>query len=886
MNTGTQIGPYQIGARLGAGGMGEVWRARDTRLNRDVALKVLPEVFARDPQRMARFEREAQVLASLNHANIAAIYGLEESGSTRAIVMEYVPGETLQGPMPVAKALALARQIVEAVEYAHDHGVIHRDLKPANIKITPEGVVKVLDFGLAKALDDEPAAGGARDSPTLSLAATRAGVILGTAAYMSPEQAMAKPADRRADVWSFGVVLYEMLTGRQLFGGENAPETLAAVMMKEPALERLPAETPAAVRAMIRRCLEKDPRRRLQAIGEARLVLESPEPELATETLRHREEPRFSFVSLCLRGGIVVLALGLATLAFIHFRETPPAERTLRYTMPAPEKASVHSFAVSPDGRYLALAAVVEVKRQLWVRPLESLQPQLLPGTDEAQFPFWSPDSRFIAFFAQGKLKKVAVTGGPAQSLCDATDGRRGAWNREGVIVFAPGISGPLHRVAAAGGMSTPLTKAEGSAIHRFPLFLPDGRHFLYLVSQAAADKQGVWLASLEAPAGRRLLADQSSVAYLPPAEGSKHGHLLFVRESTLMAQPFDPKTLQLAGEVFPVAEQVSLGPVQNHALVSASDNGVLIYQAGRGFGDRQITWFDRAGKETGKVGAPGAHFGIALSPDEKTVARAQFDAGAGGDIWLHELARGADTRFTFDPAREGNPVWSPDGRRLAFFSSRGGGQNLYQKDVTGSGQDELLLKTERFKFPTSWSRDGKVLLYTEPAPKTKSDLWTLSMEGDRAQRAPPAPYLATEFNDTQGQFSPDGRWIAYASDESGRYEVYVRPFPATAGKWKVSLAGGQFPRWRRDSKELFFVTLEGKLMAAAVKGTPGPPAAFQAAAPEPLFDARLPGFAPGYPLNYYDVTADGKRFLLTVSGGEQDAPLTVVVNWLAGVKK
>ncbi|MBI3694947.1 MAG: serine/threonine-protein kinase [Acidobacteria bacterium] len=523
ISAGTRLGPYEIVASLGAGGMGEVYRARDARLGRDVALKVLPEVFAKDAERMARFEREAQVLASLNHPNIAALYGLEESGGVRALVMELVEGPTLaerieDGPIPIDEALPIARQIAEALEAAHEKGIIHRDLKPSNVKVKADGAVKVLDFGLAKALEDDPASSDVRNSPTLSLAATRAGVILGTAAYMPPEQAKGKPVDRRADIWAFGVVLFEMLTGQQLFAGETAGDTLAAVIKDEPKWDRLPESTPPAIRKLLRRCLDRDPRRRLRDIGEARLVIEdvmagapaeepSPRPRVSAS-------PRLA-VSWVVAGALLISTL---VLAFLYFGETPPAERVMRYSVPAPEKASIHSFAISPDGRYLAIAATAQGKRYLWVRALDALQPQLLPGTEEAANPFWSPDSRWIGFFAQGKLKKIAVSGGPAQTLCDAAAGRGGAWNRDGVILFAPSPTGPLFRVSAVGGVPVQVAKAEGGGTHRNPVFLPDGRRFLYQVTGGTADKAGVHVASLDGVAPRRVLADISNVAYAPPA--------------------------------------------------------------------------------------------------------------------------------------------------------------------------------------------------------------------------------------------------------------------------------------------------------------------------------------------------------------------------------
>ena len=870
LSAGTRLGPYEIAALLGSGGMGEVYRAQDTKLGRDVAIKVLPAEFARDPQRVARFEREARVLASLNHPNIAAIYGFEQLDGVSFLVLEYVPGECIKGQLAVEDALPVARQIAEAVEYAHEKGIIHRDLKPANIKITPQGAVKVLDFGLAKALEDDPGEVQRGDSPTLSALATRAGMILGTAGYMSPEQAKGKRVDRRADIWAFGIVLLEMLTGKPAYAGENAAETLAFVMTRDPGLEGLPAATPAAIRKLLGRCLERDPRRRLQAIGEARIVLEAPEEETGSRA----EDRRGLKPAARLAWSVAAAAsLAAAALAIIHFRQSPPPERTLRYWVAPPEKASIQSFALSPDGRYLAISASQAGKRRLWVRPLDSLEPQALSGADDAMFPFWSPDSRWIGFFAQGKLKKIASTGGPPQTLCDAPQGRGGTWNRDGLIVFTPAPRSALYRVPAAGGVPAPVTQVAAYADDRYPIFLPDGRRFLYQVLRRQ-EKGGIHVASLDSKDSRQLLPDNSAAVYAPPAGGNPNGHLLFLREGTLMAQPLDPKTLQPAADLFPVAEQVPRG-ANNSAPISISGNGLLVYLSGGSIQDAQLAWFDRNGKPLGNVGAPGLIRNFALSPDGKRVALTRGDIRA-SDLWLHELERSTEARFTFHASANSVPVWSPDGARIAFASNRGGVLDLYQKSSSGAGQEELLLQSRSVKLPAHWSRDGRFLVYSELAPKTRWDLWVLPLEGDRK----PVPYLQTEFAETQGQISPDGKWMAYTSDESGRSEIYVQPFPRGSGpegKWKVSTAGGTTPRWRPDGKELYYLDADDRLTAVAVKGG----TAFAVGAPEPLFTARTPEEARSPQTFDYDLAADGKRFLVRTTreqAGEQ--ALVVVVNW------
>ncbi len=653
-----------------------------------------------------------------------------------------------------------------------------------------------------------------------------------------------------------------MLSGRPLYSGDAVAETLASVMRDEVAIP----EAPPAVRNLLRRCLEKDPRRRLQAIGEARIALEDPlsaSPGLPLPAARRRPIAWIALAALFL--------LTSLTLAVIHFRETPNTPRVLRSSIVLPEKSVVQSFALSPDGSWLAVAIAVEGKQQLWVRALDALQPRLLPGTEDAQYPFWSPDSRYIGFFAQGKLKKVPAGGGPPQTLCTVGLTRGGTWNRDGVILFGLGI-GPLHRVPSAGGVPTPVATAEGGRAYRYPVFLPDGRHFLYTLN-LGDQSNGVYLAALDNPAARRILADQSSVVWVPPSPASQHGHLLFIRESSFMAQPFDTRTFQLAGEAFPIAGQASLGTDNSYALVSASADGLLVYLSGRNLADRQLTWFDHSGKELAKVGSRGRFRSIALSPDEKTVAADHMSVGIASDLWLHELTRGMESRFTTQQTSVNSlPVWSPDGRRIVFASNRGGKYDLYVKNAGETVQDQILLQNANLKWPSDWSRDGRYLLYVENDPKTQQDLWVLPLDGDRK----PVPFLQTEFNEIEGQFSPDGHWIAYASDESGRFEVYVRPYPEGPGRRKVSISGGAYPRWRSDGKELFYLTLGGKLMAASVK---------ESTAPQELFDARIgymrPGDAPLY--NCYSVAADGKRFLVNAAVAEAtETPLTVVTGGLA----
>ncbi len=673
LSAGTHLGPYEILAPFGVGGMGEVYQARDTKLDREVAIKVLPSALARDPERLARFEREAKVLASLNHPNIAQIYGIEESESGRALVMELVPGHTLKGPLPLNEALRIAAQIADALEAAHDKGIVHRDLKPANIMITPARVVKVLDFGLAATTQSSPTSADPNNSPTLTMGATQAGMILGTAAYMSPEQAAGQFVDKRADIWSFGVVLYEMLTGQRLFTGDSVAHILADVLRAPIDFDKLPAATPRAIRDLLRRCLDRDVKTRLRDIGEARIAIQNAgkEPEAAplAPAPRHR-----SWLPWCIAG---FLLLALMPANILHFRETPPPQPTLRYTIAVPENGIVQSFAISPDGRTLAIAAAVNGKRQLWLRSMDALQAQPMPFTEDATFPFWSPDSRYIGFFAEGKLKKVAASGGPAQSLCDAPSGRGGSWNSDNVIVFSPTFTGvSIQRVAAAGGVPADVTRTKGTQV--FPVFLPDGRHFLYTQRLGPVETNGIYVSSLDGKENRRILPDVSGAMFAPPTRGGLAEYILFGRENTLMAQPFDAATARVSGDVFPVAE-VSLTTIA-YLPATVSGIGVLLYQTGgANGGGNQLGWYDRTGKSLGPVGAPGNVWDPALSPNEKSVVFRRNSA-TGADLWVRDLSRGTETRFTSNASLNAAPFWSPQGDRIVFASNRKGVYNLHQK--------------------------------------------------------------------------------------------------------------------------------------------------------------------------------------------------------------
>jgi serine/threonine protein kinase/Tol biopolymer transport system component len=880
---GTRFGPYEVTAQIGAGGMGEVYRATDTNLGRDVALKVLPEAFAHDADRLARFEREARTLATLNHPNIAAVYGLEKTGDIHALVMELVEGPTLadrmtQGALPVEEALPIAKQITDALAAAHDHGIVHRDLKPGNIKVRHDGTVKVLDFGLAKTIEPTGAASNASLSPTITTPAmTQLGVILGTAGYMSPEQARGQAVDRASDIWAFGCVLYEMLAGKQAFTGDTITDILGGIVRVDPDWTALPDATPAAVRSLVRRCLHKDRKRRLKDIADASLEIEealaeASKPAITTPTgphaKVHKTRERIAWV---LAGGLLLLAGVILPVAIVHLREPVRDDRPIQFEVLIPGQVGGAPPAISPDGRRLAFVASAGGRTQLWLRRLDSTSAQPLAGTEGADYPFWSPDSRLIAFFSSGKLRKIDASGGPPETICDAPIGRGGAWSRDGVIVFAQSATGPLYRVAASGGTSTLATMLDtsgGEIYHRSPSFLPDGRHFVFMV-QGSENSSGIHIGSLE-EGGHRLLVKtiSSSGTYAVP------GYLLFMRDRTLVAQRFDTERLTLTGEIVPIAQPVGVYNA-SAATFSVSDTGVLAYSAGLGGigSDRQLAWFDRNGKLLERIGSPMPIQDVALSPDGKRAA-VQWLAN---DIRVVDLARGGvPSRLTFNTSVEDFPVWSPDGKRILYNSTAGGGQNMYSKMSSGAGDETELLKSASVRRPTDWSR--RFILYEEDNQATQADLWYWPLSGD----AKPTLLLRTPFAEQQARLSSDERWVAYVSDDTGTSEVSVQSFPPSGGKWQVSTKGGVTPRWRRDGKELFYLSLDRKIMSVEV-ATSGDTFEYKTA--KALFETTVDN-ANTTASNRYDVSADGQRFLINASIENTDLapPITIVVNWLAGI--
>jgi serine/threonine-protein kinase len=870
LSAGRRLGPYEILAPLGAGGMGEVYRARDTKLNRDIAIKVLPDLFASDPERLARFQREAQVLASLNHPNVAHLYGLEESSGVRALVMELVEGPTLanrivQGAIPLAEALPMAKQIADALEAAHEQGIIHRDLKPANIKVREDGTVKVLDFGLAKALD--PAASSSADvmnSPTLSVRATQAGVILGTAAYMSPEQARGRPADKRADIWAFGVVLFEMLTGTRLFHGETISDTLAAVLRQDIDWTVLPASTAPPIRRVLLRCLDRDPKRRLRDIGEARLEIENTLSGIPDDA--GRPVPRsVPLWRRALPWAALASALGVALVLplWARWRHVPSlVALRLRTELGADASLVTNGGAaaiLSPAGAMLAFVAQPSDETpRLYVRRLEQLQAAPLAGTEGAANPFFSPDGQWIAFFAEAKLKKIPVTGGTAITLCDAPNNSGGAWAEDGTIAFLPDASPhvSLLRVPSAGGKPDSLTTLDhGEFTQRWPQMLPGAKAVLFTGHSSTSGFENANLVVQPLPTGSRKVVVRGGYygRYLPS------GHLVYVHDGTLFAAPFDLDRLELAGTPVPVLEGVAANPGVGGAQFAVSGDGTLVYLPGQIISeDSPIYWMDREGKTTPLRATPANWSDLRFAPDGRRLALAIYD-GKQTDVWVYEWARDTLSRLTFDPADDRSPVWTPDGRRIVFASTQADKAtfNLYWRRADGTGEVQRLTDSKNQQLPTSWHPNGKFLAFIERQPQTSLDLMILPLEADETlgwKPGKPTVFLNSPFSDAGPSFSPDGRWLAYSSDESGRSELYVRPFPGPGGTWQISTGGGFSPTWSRARHELLYGTPEQRIMVApyTVEGD-----SFHVEQPRLWSEGRYAR----RPAGSFDLHSDGDRF-------------------------
>jgi Tol biopolymer transport system component len=883
LSSGTHLGPYEILSALGAGGMGEVYRARDTRLKREVALKVLPEGFSQDPDRLARFQREAELLATLNHPNIAAVYGLEKADGVTGIVLELVEGETLadaiaRGPIPLADALPLGRQIADALEAAHEKGVIHRDLKPANIKVTSDGKVKVLDFGLAKMMEHEPSASSLMMSPTLSVHATRAGVILGTAAYMSPEQARGKVLDRRADIWAFGCVLLECLTGRQVFSGDTVSDTIAAILTREPDLDALPTNTPGRIRDLLRRCLQKDTKRRLHDIADARIEIEDAvaHPEVpAVAGVGSAAAPARGRSRLFPWGVALALAMGLAAVGWRQLFTPRPATLSLsRLHFELPQNVtfgdeSYPLITLSLDGTRMVFVGRENGNVQLFLRRMDQWESKPIAGTLGADKPFLSPDGQWVAFTAGRKLKKVAIDGGPVVDLCDAEWGG-GSWGLDDQIVYSKSYNEGLWRIPASGGTPQMLTspdRAKGELSHWWPQILPGGEWVLFTAFSTPVEKSRIAVRSLKTGEQKTVLEGGVFARYVVS------GNMIFARGETLLTVPFDLRRMEATGAPTPVLDGVYTYPQNGVSQYAASDSGTLAFVRSASLAlEQRLVSVDRSGKVQTIRENLQTFGGIRLSPDGRRLAMAQREGGHAPDVWILDLERGSLARLTFGPASNFDPVWTMDGKRLFYVSERPVFE-LYSKAVDGSTPEEAFLSTTNDTYPASVSPDGKALLLTISDPRTGSDLWLLPLEGKRE----PKPLSATSFEELGGAFSPDGRWIAFETDESGKAEVYVQDYPGGGNRMQISTDGGAEPVWARNGKELFYRV--GKKLMVVPMGADAAPGK-----PRVLFEGE---FKVGDRIPNYDVSPDGSRlyFIQTNTQSQQQAKVDIVLNWFEELK-
>ncbi|HSE34016.1 MAG TPA: protein kinase [Pyrinomonadaceae bacterium] len=896
ISTNTTIAQYTIVSKLGEGGMGQVWLARDTRLNRDVAIKLLPATFAIDSERLARFRREAQVLASLNHPNVAAIYGLEECDGVIALVLELVPGPTIadriaQGPISIEEALPIARQIAEALEVAHERGIIHRDIKPANIKVTEDGSVKVLDFGLAKILTDESAESDLSHSPTL-IKGTQAGVILGTAAYMSPEQARGKTVDKRADVWAFGCVLFEMLTGKKIFSGDSLTDILAEVVKEEPNWSTLPPSTPPSIERLLRRCLTKDPKQRLRDIGEARFEISDTIAGGFAPARQTKEATRTTSSAnwrQVLPWAIAAIAI-LVTISVLYFRKSSSSVTTAgvkQFTLAQPTQGPLDltfggSVLLSPDGTQIVNSIRIGGNRQLFVRQLSSGVSQLLDGAQGASDPFFSPDGKWLAFFANGMLKKISLSGGAAEIITKAPNPRGGVWTFDDNIVFTPDTDAPLYRVSAKGGTAEPISSLDGNSkerSHRWPDVLPGGKAIVFSIAYEVGnplDDASIGVLDLSTGKHKTIIKGGSFPRYVPT------GHLVYARRGALIAVPFDAQRLEVTRPPVTVQEDVRTAVVNGRAQFSFSTKGDLVYiqerQNNSGDSGQLLEWVDRRGVAQGLINVRHEYSGPRLSADGRTLFVEVADPSAA--IWVFDIGRGTLSRLTQGGVSYG-PIPSPDGRRLAYQATRDGVTGAMLSQVDGSGE-ERLTSDKRFNFPTSWSPDSKQLLLTAASENGYAEVRVIDVDGDREQR----PLIQGSFNIGGARFSPNGRWIAYVTDESGRNEVYIRSYPEIGTRIQVSVDGGSEPVWSRSGKELFFRNGD-QTMAVNI----GLSQSLVVGKPQLLFSryALDDSSGPAYGMAAaYEVSLDGQRFIMEKYNQETaqlPAP-RVILNWFDELKQ
>ncbi|MEP6782113.1 MAG: protein kinase [Acidobacteriota bacterium] len=874
VSVGSVLSQYEITALLGEGGMGTVYRARDKKLKRDVAIKILPAEFARDPERLGRFQREAEALASLAHINIGAIHDLQEANDTTFLVLELVEGDTLDrilkkhGALPVAEALTKAQQICAALDAAHAKGIVHRDLKPSNIKIAPDGTLKLLDFGLATVRAHAPSSPDQLDPTRSLLDITARGSVMGTPPYMAPEQVRGEPDDARVDIWGFGCVLFEMLTGISPFRGATIADTFAAIVGKPPQWSLLPPSTPPGVRHLLRLCLRQERTRRWSSIADAKLWLEDvtahPEADAGQAAVAHS----------VIRWWWVALAAGVAAaVTALTLYRPAAAVRELQVQINTQPASDGFSLALSPDGRHIVFPVGGGGKTQLWLRALDSLTATPLSGTDGATFPFWSPNGESVGFFADGQLKRADIVGGVPVVLVRAPLGRGATWNEKNVIVYAPSGTGPLYKIPSTGGEPVAATQVEASHMsHRFPQFLPDGEHFIFF---AAGSSPGIYVASLSGGPAKRIVSTEASAVVTPD------GYLFFVRQGALFAQQFDLKALELRAQPVPVAEQVAVDSGAFLGGFTAGSN-VVAFRTGGAGGRRQLTWFDRTGKIVDTVGAPDTAVltGTEVSTDGRRVAVNRMLNG-NLDIWLIEVTKGALSRLSFDPTLDAWPHWTPDGDQIVYSSNVKGNYNLYERSAAGGADGRLLVDSDQAKIPQDVSPDGERLLYASLDPVTGWDLWTVPLKGSST----PTALLKTPFQEMGAQFSPDGKWVAYHSNESGRYEVYAQSLSEPQGRVQVSTGGGGQPRWRRDMKEIFYVSLDSKVTAVPISAPPGS-RTLEFGAPAPLFPVDITG-GPILLNNtaHYWPTPDGQRFLINVSI-DPTPPINLLYNWNPGTGK
>jgi len=903
---GSKLGPYEIQSALGAGGMGEVYRARDTRLDRTVAIKVLSAHLSSSPELNARFEREARAISSLNHPHICHLYDIGSQDGTAYLVMEYLEGETLadrlrKGALPLKQALEFGVQITEALATAHRAGILHRDLKPGNVMLTPGGA-KLLDFGLAKAT---PTLGGTSaaaisgmtpSTPTMTIAElsspakplTRQGTVVGTFQYMAPEVLQGAEADARSDIFSLGCVLYEMVTGQRAFEGKSQLSVLTGILEKDPdPVSRVAKTSPPALDHVVKTCLEKSPDERFQTAHDVKLQLkwiaDGGSQSQAALPLPPQKRSNLAWVlagvALLIAVASIAAYVKLASHGAAEVRSSilPPAGTSFVTMVPASGPA-----VISPDGARLAFIARDDKgKILLYLRALTSVTPQPLPGTDDAMYPFWSADGRDLGFFAQGKVKRVSASGGPVQTLCDASNGRGGAWNKDGVILFTPTANAILLRVPATGGMPEPATKLDFSRSensHRWPHFLPDNQHFLFWGRSALSSEQALMVGTLGSLQAKVIIKGVTTAIYAS-------GYLLFLREQTLLAQPFDPARQELSGDATPIAEHVAVNGATGVPDFSAAENGTLVYQTGEATGTWDLLWYARDGKPAGAVAQQERYYYPALSPDDSRVAVSLFNGTQGvADVWILDLRRGAKSRLTFGPGSQLSALWSRDGKKVYYSSNLKGANHIYGRAADGNGSEQTILEDAGAStVPYSLSPDGHYLVYSSRQlndPKNNVDLWLLPLSADGKPSDKPFPIVQTPFDDLNPEVSPNGKYMAYQNNESGRTEIYLTTFPSGGARWQVSTSGGVDARWRGDCKELFFLDPSDSLMAVDVDMSAGTP---RLGVPHPLFQVM----GVQRQVGSYVVTSDGKKFLVNSGSTKQGTdPLTMVLNWTAELKK